>query len=113
MPTTTALGASATPSTAYGGGGPSAASLQAQLQRYQQQLSDCVNCASAKTPQGKADIQAISARISEVKQTIAQADQAPANPANAANAAAPASSSAQASPPFQLSGVGNVINVFA
>jgi len=108
MPTTTAIGASTTPSTAYGSGGPSAASLQAQLQRYQQQLSDCVNCASAKTPQGKADIQAISARISEVKQSIAQTDQAPANPADAV---APAST--PASPPFQFSGVGNVINVFA
>jgi hypothetical protein len=108
MPATIAIGASATPSTAYGGGGPSAASLQAQLQRYQQQLSDCVNCASAKTPQGKADIQAISARISEVKQSIAQADQASANPADAA-----APTSAPTSQPFQLSGVGNVINVFA
>jgi hypothetical protein len=84
--------------------------LQAQLQRYQQQLSDCVNCASAKTPQGKADIQAISARISEVKQSIAQPDQAPSKPADAA---APASASAPSSPPFQLSGLGNVINVFA
>jgi hypothetical protein len=112
MPTTTAIGASATPSTAYGGGGPSAASLQAQLQRYQQQLSDCVNCASAKTPQGKADIQAISARINEVKQSIAQTDQAPAKPADAA-APASASASAPTSPPFQFSGVGNVINVFA
>ena len=112
MPTTTAIGASTTPSTAYGAGGPSAASLQAQLQRYQQQLSDCVNCASAKTQQGKADIQAISARISEVKQSITQTDQAPAKPADAA-APASASASAQSSPPFQFSGVGNVINVFA
>ncbi|NYE63924.1 hypothetical protein FHW58_005158 [Duganella sp. 1224] len=103
MPSTIAIGASPTPATAYGGGGPSATSLQAQLQRYQQQLSDCVNCASAKTPQGKADIQAISARISEVKQSIAQAEQAAAKPTDA---------SAPTSPPFQFSGVGNVINVF-
>jgi hypothetical protein len=38
------------------GGGPSATSLQAQLQRHEKQLSECVNCESAKTPQGKADM---------------------------------------------------------
>jgi hypothetical protein len=77
MSLSSATGISSAASTAYGGGAPSATSLQAQLQRYQQQLSDCVNCASAKTPQGKADIQAISARISQVQQRIAQADKPP------------------------------------
>ena len=101
MPSSIAIGASAPPATAYGGGGPSAASLQAQLQRYQQQLSDCVNCASAKTPQGKADIEAISARISEVKHSITQAEQGA--------DAAPGSAQQQ----FQFSGTGTVIDVFA
>ena len=62
------------PAAAYSGGAPAFASLQAQLQRYEQQLSECVNCASAKTPKGKADIDAISARIGQVKARMAQAD---------------------------------------
>ena len=61
---------------AYAGGAPAFASLQAQLQRYEQQLSECVNCASAKTPEGKADIDTISARIGQVKARMAQADDA-------------------------------------
>lgn len=59
---------------AYGAARPSPAGLQAQLQRFQQQLSDCVNCASASTPQGKADIAAIAARISQVQKNIAAID---------------------------------------
>ena len=58
----------------YPAGAPAYAALQGQLQRYQQQLSDCVNCASADTPQGKADIESISARIVQVKGRMAQAD---------------------------------------
>ncbi|WP_426110345.1 hypothetical protein [Massilia sp. PWRC2] len=78
--------------TAYAAGAstPSPASLQAQLQRYEHQLSDCVNCASAKTPQGKADIDTISARISQVQQRLAQLDgnsEAPAAPTTGASGA--------------------------
>jgi len=51
-------------------GGPSAASLQAQLQRFQQQLSDCVNCASAKTPEGKTAIREAAAKVSQVTQQL-------------------------------------------
>ena len=42
---------------------------QAQLERLQHQLSDNVNCASAKTPAGKATISAIEDKISALKQT--------------------------------------------
>ena len=49
----------------------SSVGLRAKLDRYEKQLSDCVNCASAKTPEGKDDIAAISAKIDEVKRTIA------------------------------------------
>lgn len=59
-------------STAYRSGAPSVASLKAQLERFQKRLSDCVNCTSANTPQGKADIQAISARISQITKQINQ-----------------------------------------
>lgn len=54
------------------GGTVSAASLQGQLQRFQQQLSDCVNCSSAKTPQGKVDIEAIASKIGQIERRIDQ-----------------------------------------
>jgi hypothetical protein len=65
---------SSSSASAYPGGSPAFASLQAQLQRFEQQLSECINCASAETPRGKADIEAISARIGQLKGRIAQAD---------------------------------------
>jgi hypothetical protein len=33
---------------------PSSVGLRAKLDRYEKQLSDCVNCASARTPEGRA-----------------------------------------------------------
>lgn len=69
---------------------PSPVALQAQLQRFQQQLSDCVNCASAATPKGKADIEAIAARITQVQQRIAQTDGADEAGAAPVASAAPA-----------------------
>ena len=50
--------------------GATVASLEAQLVRYQKQLSDCVNCGSAKTVEGKAAIDALSSKISEVRARI-------------------------------------------
>jgi hypothetical protein len=43
------------------------AGLDAQLARYGKELSECVNCESAKTPEGKEAIQAASDKISAVK----------------------------------------------
>jgi hypothetical protein len=40
-----------------------AAGLQAQLKRFEHELSDCVNCASSKTPEGKAAIEVIQDKI--------------------------------------------------
>ena len=95
----------ATPTSAYDGTKTSPASLQAQLQHYQQQLSDCVNCASAKTPQGKSDIQAISAKISDVQQRIKDPGSSQATPVNK-TPQTPAINLANASQ-------GNAINVYA
>lgn len=81
------------------GGGTAYASLQAQLQRYEQQLSECINCASAKTPEGKADIEAISARIVQLKGRMDAADEAP-------------KASAVARPPG-IAGLGEKIDVYA
>jgi hypothetical protein len=106
MPQAIALSTVSAATSAYGGGAPSAVSLQAQLQRYQKQLSECVNCASAKTPQGKSDIDAISARISQIEQRIAQADHARSAPLGAGPSAAIAPTIASATH-------GGLIDVFA
>jgi FlxA-like protein len=66
-----AVGAPALPGQV--GGSSSIASLQAQLDRYQKQLSDCVNCDTANTREGKQTIQYLSNRISEIKARIEKA----------------------------------------
>jgi ABC-type Fe3+-hydroxamate transport system substrate-binding protein len=82
-----AIGSS--PYTGPASSGASAASLQAQLDRYQKQLSDCANCATAKTPQGQAAIQDLSGKIAAVKARIEQAATAKSGtPAPGANATA-------------------------
>ena len=69
-----------------GASGPSIAALQAQLDSYQKQLSDCVNCATATTPQGKQNIQDISGKISDVQARITQAAAAKSNTQPTVNA---------------------------
>lgn len=71
-----AISASDTATAASAAGGQAAAAaaaLEAQLAQYQQQLSDCVNCDSSKTLEGKQQIQTISSKISAVKKNIEQA----------------------------------------
>jgi len=46
--------------------------LDAEVARYQKQLSDCVNCPSSKTLEGKAHIQELSIQISVDQQRIKQ-----------------------------------------
>jgi hypothetical protein len=106
MPQAIAISTISAATSAYGGGAPSAVSLQAQLQRYQKQLSECVNCASAKTLQGKSDIQAIAARISQIEQRIAQAVNAGGAPLGVGLSAASPVTSASTT-------YGGLINVFA
>ena len=48
-------------------GGASTGVLEAQLNRYQIQLSDWCNCPSGKTPEGKAKIQQIQDQTDAVK----------------------------------------------
>ncbi|MES2072139.1 MAG: hypothetical protein V4488_17420 [Pseudomonadota bacterium] len=47
--------------------GVAGAALEAQLERYQKELADCVNCSSAKTSGGKAQIAELSGKISDLK----------------------------------------------
>ena len=62
--------AAALPSARSGSG--SAAALQAQIASDQVQLNDWVTCVSASTPKGKAEIAALSGRISAAKEHIAR-----------------------------------------
>ena len=68
----TAAGTGAATGATPAGNPSSVAALQAQLDRYQKELSDCVNCSSAKTEAGKQNIQDISGKISDLKAKIAQ-----------------------------------------
>ena len=86
------------------GFGPSAAALSAQLERYQKQLSDCVNCPSANTPESRTKAVLLSNRIAETKQLIEKA-MTPATIAQSGQSPAGAQSS-----PAKL---GNRVNVFA
>jgi peptidoglycan hydrolase CwlO-like protein len=58
--------------TSVSAGSDSAAALQAQITSDQAQLNDWVTCVSASTPKGKAEIAAISGRISAAKEHIAR-----------------------------------------
>lgn len=52
------------------------AGLDADLAKWQGQLADWVNCVSAKTPEGKAKIDQISAKISSIKTRMKEAEKA-------------------------------------
>jgi hypothetical protein len=49
--------------------------LDVDLVKYQGQLSDWVHCVAAATPEAKAKIEEISARINEIKDAMQKADQ--------------------------------------
>jgi hypothetical protein len=56
------------------GGTVTSAGLDAQMQRYQRQLSDYVYAPTAKTPEGKAAIDKVNEKISLVKLQIEAAE---------------------------------------
>lgn len=99
------------------GGGRSAGGLEAQLARYEHQLSDWTCCDSAKTPAGKRKIQEISDRISDVRTRIAETEAAK----RTEREVAPIAVRAAASPPAAAganfvpgaSAVGNFVDVIA
>jgi hypothetical protein len=125
-----AIGSTTLPSSSSTGAWSPVAGLEAQIQRYQKQLSDCVNCDSAKTIEGKKNIQDISDKISTAKAKIEQINQAqslnqPSRIDNQINSplkqeavtAAPSIDSASASTnttqPSAITTVGSLINVSA
>lgn len=50
--------------------GTGTAGIEAQIVRYKKKLAECVNCESAKTPEGKQNIQAITNKISAAQARI-------------------------------------------
>lgn len=98
---------------------PVAAALLTQLQRLQQQLADSIGSGSANTVQGKAEIDAIRGRISQVQQRIAHSDQvverrqAQRSAGNTEPAASAASSSGTVSQLAKSSPLGQKIDLFA
>ena len=56
------------------GFGKSTAGFEVQLAHYEIQLSDWINCPSCKTPEGKAKIAEISAKISDIRQRMKSAE---------------------------------------
>lgn len=88
------------------GAGPSASALTAQLQRYQKQLSDCVNCPSANTPESRTTAELLSNKIAETRQLIEKVT----TPGPAAQSKETATGAQNTSNPAHL---GNHVNVFA
>jgi hypothetical protein len=104
---------------AMSGGSFGTAGLEAQIARYEKQLSDCVNCASAKTPEGKKAIAEISNKISATRARVdeMQATKQVAQPLATKAAAGDASKSAvmpdtAASPKQSYSTVGSLVDLF-
>lgn len=79
------------------------AALEAQLERYQKELSDCVNCPSAKTSEGKAQIADISGKISDLKNRIQKTGEAESGNTidGAVGSAASRTDAGKAAPPEQ------------
>jgi hypothetical protein len=122
---------SSTASSAAHTAGASTAGIEAQIVRYKKELSDCVNCASSKTPEGKAAIQAITIKISSAHARIekinadkpasqpaasstATANKTPANTYAAASSGESKASVESASAPTSSSSTtGSLVDVFA
>jgi hypothetical protein len=92
---------------------------QAEVARYQKQLSDCVNCSSSKTLEGKAHIQELSSKISVDQQRIKQVESmdAAANDSAASSStttvAGDSYSNTGAAVPALNQAQGDLVNVFA
>ena len=98
---------------------PVVAALAAQMQRLQQQLAESINSSAAKTPEGKAAIDAIRGKISQLEQRVAQSDQvgerrqAQLRSGRVEPAASLAASAGAVAAAPQSSGPGRIIDVFA
>lgn len=67
-----AIGSATTIPASLGSGG---VGQRSELARLEKELSACINCATAKTREGQAKIDAVSQRISQVREKIGVAEQ--------------------------------------
>ena len=74
--------------------------LEVELAQYRKQLSECVTCATANTPEGRREIQRIENQISAITARIEAARQ-------------PRTSNDDTSKPRQATGLGDHVDVFA
>ena len=97
----------------------SRAALQAEVARFQKQLSDCVNCPSSQTLEGKAHIQELSSKISVDQQRIKQIETTGAPADNSALSSSTTTvtgdgySNTGAAVPAANQAQGDLVNVFA
>jgi len=90
------------------------AGLDAQLARYSKELSECVNCESAKTPEGKQAIEEVSNKISTVKARLEEIAAAKASSRPAASEATGEIGNSPVSAPKSADAtVGGLLDVFA
>lgn len=121
MTTLTSVSAAGSSGTTAAATETSRTALDAQLTRLKKQLSDCENCASAKTREGKAEIRTLQDRISKIEAQMTEAARAAsgspsaaAKSTNDAGRAQVASSGAPAAPKSAASlTVGNAIDTYA
>jgi hypothetical protein len=90
---------------------PAVVVVASQLARCESELSDWVNCASGKTPAGRAYIQEISAQIAKPKAQIKQAEEPWATPSPVPKEVAAAA--AQQSQSLRFDSLGSWVNLQA
>ena len=103
--------ASATSTPNFAGRVPQPANLDADLAKAQSQLADWVACPSCKTPEGKAKIEEISAKVDTIKSKLKAAEDSKPSRAEAAKPA-PTETAAR-SPSAALSTLGGFVDTYA
>jgi phage shock protein A len=86
-----ALTAIGSPAIAASQSGASKTALRAELTRYEKQRTECVNCSSARTIEGKRNIQNLDSQIDTLKAklTVVAQSHAPASASEARSSTAP------------------------
>lgn len=101
------------PSVATGGGSERAPDLEAKLNTTRAQLEDWVTCPSAKTPEGKAKVEQLTAKFLAIQQQIAvKAEQRSEGEGARAGRVAAAAASTPRAPAFD-SPLGQRLDVYA
>jgi hypothetical protein len=103
--------ASATSTLNIAGRATAPANLDADLAKAQGQLADWVACPSCKTPEGKAKIEEISAKVDTIKSKLKAVEDS--KPTRAEAAKPPSAEAAAQSPGVALSTLGGFVDTYA